>query len=119
MKFSRFHKQTAVYWANPVADGFGGFTFDAPVELSSDNDNAVRWEETQEKFVDSIGEEHLSRAIVYLTDDVEVGEYLMLGELADLDSSQNPEGQEGAYRVMRFSKTPNVRGTQYERKAWL
>ena len=38
----RFCVETAVYWGNPQNDGYGGFTFDTPVEIK------CRWEEKSE-----------------------------------------------------------------------
>ena len=64
--------QTAVYWGNPQSDGFGGRTFDDPVEIS------VRWSDRQEMFVDMQAQEQVSRAIVHTGTDLVVGGYLYL-----------------------------------------
>ena len=108
--------QTAVYWAAPVAGGFGGYTFDDPVEIS------VRWEQKQELFIDAAGKEVRSNAVVYTVQDVDIGGYLLLGDLDDLDSTViAPEdvttGQ--AYEVRGFSKSPTIDGTRFVRKVWL
>ena len=105
--------QTVVYWGNPSQRGDGGFDFDDPVELDG------RWEFKQEKFVDSIGEERISLSVVYFDQDVDIGGYLFLGELADLDSDEDPETQDGAQRIMQFLSTPNISNTESVRKVWL
>jgi len=108
-------KQTAVYWANPQNDGFGGRTFDDPVEIS------VRWEDRQELFVDVSGQEARSRAIVYLNQDVDMGAYLYLGNLADLSSAEegDPLIVGSAYEIRGFKKIPDIRAERSLRRVWL
>jgi hypothetical protein len=113
MNITRKLNQTAIYWANSVNDGFGGFTFDAPVDI------AVRWEDKQEKYISMKGEEQISNALVYLSIDVKVGEYLMLGTLDDQDSSPDPQKEDTAFRIMAILKSPNVKATNFLRKVWL
>lgn len=105
--------QTAVYWTLVSVDGFGKQTFAAPVELS------VRWEQKQELFIDAEGNEKISQAVVATAVDVTLEGYLFLGELVDLDSSQDPLTQSGAYQIKGFSKIPSVKGTSFRRRAWL
>jgi hypothetical protein len=105
--------QTAVYWGSPTPDGWGGTTFDSPVEMD------CRWEEKQELFVDASGEQVLSHAVVYLSQDVDIGGYLYLGDMNDLDSTPVPSENSDAYEIRSFRKTPNLKATVYERKAWL
>ena len=47
MNLQKFLNQTAVYWANPVPDGLGGYTYDDPEEVK------VRWTDKQERFFSS------------------------------------------------------------------
>lgn len=105
--------QTAVYWGNPLPDGYGGFTFDSPEEIS------VRWEDRQELFAKTADQQMLSTAVVYTAQDVDVNGYLFLGTLNDLDSSGLPQEQDGAYMVQAFAKIPNLNNTFYLRKVWL
>jgi hypothetical protein len=107
--------QTAVYWATPSADGYGGYTWDNPVEIS------CRWEDTIQVITDSNGEEIVSRAVVYLDQDVDENGVLFLGSLTDLDSTQeaDPMTADSAYRIRRFDKVPNIKGTDFLRKAYL
>lgn len=122
-------KQTAVYWGNPVEDGFGGKTFDDPIELSPDDDNGVRWEEKVQVIIDENGVSHISRAVVFLQQDVDVEGCLYLGTLDDLvdylDSSAGSyidpmDVEEGICIIKRFEKTPSLNSSDvFLRKAFL
>lgn len=108
-------EQTAVYWASPSPSGRGGYSYDDPVELD------VRWEDKQEKFVDVNGQEMISGAIVIVDQDVDIGGILFLGDLDDLDSSEeaSPGSVKQAWEIRKFEKTPNIKALGYYRKAYL
>jgi len=107
-------RQTLVYWANPVSDGFNGFTYDDPVEIKG------RCEFSTELVTDMKGVESLSQARVFLTQEVQEGEYLYLGALVDLDSAPVPNTSEGSMRVLIGVKTPRLGSTtEFEYKAFL
>lgn len=108
--------QTAVYWGNPTEDGYGGLTFDDPMEL------AVRWEEKTKAITTDDGEEYVSIAEVIVNQDVDKDGYLYLGSLGDLDSGdlENPEVIIGSYRIRRFDKIPMIKSTtEFVRKVYL
>lgn len=130
--------QTAVYWANPVADGYGGTTYDYPIEIS------CRWEDSTRKVMDANGDEIVSRAQILLTRDVDEGGVLFLGDLDDLvtallleigdfllletgdyilrESSEevNPKLMADAYEIVRFDKIPMIKKTdEFVRTAYL
>ena len=107
-------KQTALYWATPMPDGWGGNTWDDPVELD------CRWEQKQELFIDAHGDEVRSAAVVYLDQDVDTGGFLMLGDLDDISSSsESPDDVGEAFEIRGFAKIPNIKGTKFERRVWL
>ena len=121
---ARMCTQTAVYWGSPVADGYGGKTFDDPVEIK------CRWENQVEKIswqgASKLGEEIVSRAQVFTTQDVDELGWLFLGDLDDLDDLVDSSGEadpmavEGAYEIKRFDKTPAMRSTtEFSRVAYL
>jgi len=56
---------------------------------------------------------------VYVESDVRVGGLLMLGELADVTDSDNPRNNMDAHEIRAFFKAPNLRATEYLRKAVL
>lgn len=115
MDTSWARNQTAVYWSRLQSDGYGGWLYDDPVEI------AVRWEETQERIVNDKGEEVISNVQVLVDQDMKVGDYLMLGDLGDWDSSASaaPMSQHLAQPVKKFEKIPDVTAESFVRTAWL
>lgn len=112
MKIKKFLKQTAVYWATPTPDGFGGFTYADPVEIP------VRWTDKQELFLNYNGETILSRAKIMLDQDVVVRGMLALTTLIELSSNWLP-ADNNAFEIKAFQKMPDVRAKSYVRQAWL
>ena len=109
--------QTAVYWGDPTPDGSGGRTFGSayPVEIS------CRWEDRVEIMSDRQGNEIISLARVYVTEDVEEEGWLFLGTLDDLDSDaeEDPMQADSTYKIRRFDKIPSIRGDDFVRIAYL
>ncbi len=108
--------QTAVYWGNPVSDKKGGFTYDAPIEIS------CRWEDTFQVLMDKNGVSVDSRALVYALQDLDYNGLLFLGTLDDLDSAEesDPSLIEKAFTIKRFEKIPGLGATSdFLRKAYL
>ncbi|HDS00520.1 MAG TPA: hypothetical protein ENO22_05670 [candidate division Zixibacteria bacterium] len=108
-------KQTAVYWANPQPDGFGGRSYDVAAEID------CRWEERQDIFVDSQGREVRSQAVVYVGQDLDMGGYLFLGELSDLTAEEraDPLVCDSAFEIRSKESVPNLKTDIYVRKVWL
>lgn len=98
--------QTITRWVAGSYDVYGNPTFTVSTLKG-------RWEDRQDKVVDNLGNEVISRSIVYLDGDVSSGDYLMVGS----NMSQTPPV--GAREVIAFSKTPDIRNRLYERKAIL
>ena len=105
---NRLCVEDAVYWGNPQDDGYGGFTYDDPVEIK------CRWEEKREVVTmageDRKGREIVSKAQVWVLQDVDEEGYLYLGSLdseAALTSveEENPASVDGAYKIQLFEKT--------------
>jgi len=106
---TRMLRQTAVYWAPSGSDAYGRTTFADPVELS------CRWEDTAEEFIDAQGERQVSKAKVYVGEDIEPGGYIMLGDLDDVDEDANPREVSDAWAIRSFAKTPNLKATAFLR----
>ena len=75
---SRMCKQIAVYWGSPKNDGQGYYTFALPVEIQ------CRWQDGVETIKDSNGREIVSRATIFVLQDLDEEGYLWLGRLSDL-----------------------------------
>lgn len=106
------HNQTITHWSRTGLDSAGDLEFAAAVEIVG------RWETTNELFISANGEERRSRAIIYLTQDVKEGDYLMLGELESGDED-DPLKNHNAYMVQAFQKVPNYSADDFERVAYL
>ena len=117
---TRMRKQTAVYWAlesvESAGDDYGNYgqpRYTSPIELT------VRWEGVTIEFLDAQGATRQSNAVVYTSQDVDLGGALMLGELSDIDSSGEPLQNEDAWEILRFDKLPNLNNTEFLRTAYL
>jgi len=95
--------QTAVYWGNPKPNGFGGYTYDSPVEIK------CRWEGKSKLIRDDKGNEVVSKAEILVTQDLDIGGMIKLGTLADLSPSQLPEDEPDAYKILQVEKIPLFR----------
>lgn len=96
--------QTAVYWANPVNNGFGSNTYDDPIEIK------CRWEDKDQILSEDAQEKEITRAIVFVDRKVKVNELLWLGTLNDLDSEQevDPSTITNIGIVKRCEDTPRL-----------
>ena len=105
---ARNYKDEVTHWAVTPGD-FGSFTFAAPVTVKG------RWEEKSVLFRTPEGEEEVSKSIVFITCDVDVDDYLFLGESVVAD----PTSISDTHQVRQFMKTPDIRSVEYERRAIL
>ena len=113
----RFAKQTAVYWGNPIEDGFGGYDYDDPVEIK------CRWSERITVLSNDRAEAIICTSTVLTNSELEEQGVLYLGTLDDLldlnipshDSSdafpQPKDIDEGAYRIVARKKVYMPRST--------
>lgn len=107
MKITKKLKQTAVYWEFIKLDGYGHGTYQTEVELT------VRWEDTQEVFVDDTGREVLSQAVIVSSVPLVKQSMLFLGSIGDLDSGvTDPQQVDGAREVRKTDAVKNLRATQ-------
>lgn len=98
-----------VTWWEATPDGFGGSTFSSPVVLNG------KWQDRVEMTMSGSGKEIVSRAQVWVDQDVNIGDYLFSGE----STSADPTTLDGAYPVMDFRKTTDLRSLVILRKAVL
>lgn len=120
---AKFCVETAVYWGNPVNDGYGGFTYDTPVEID------CRWENKTEMDIGWLstgfpGNIRLSKASVLVTEDLDLNGVLWRGTLDTLndiyDDISNPKIILEAYAIHRIDKIPMVFKTdEFVRTVWL
>jgi len=102
-------KQKATWWS-VTPDGYGGDAFGVPTTID------CRWEGRAETFVGQIDRRELvSNAVVFVGQDISVGDYLILGEYEDAD----PTALKGAYKIQRFDRVPDMRNLSVVRRAVL
>lgn len=130
--------QTGVYWGGPVDDGRGGYTF---VDSEGPTEQDIRWEDKRVLFSNTLGKQELSNAVAYVDRDMEVGGYLYLGTLAQVEALtgidvgvddddadvigdddivagggiEDPRDIKGAMRIVEFEKVPDLDNTEYVR----
>jgi hypothetical protein len=106
-------KQKCVRWPKSGTDEYGKDSWGTAVEVS------VRWEAKNQLVKNSKGEEKVSSSTVYVASDVVEGDWLWLGTLTSLPSgSTDPRKVVGAYQVLAFNKTPNMKATLFLRTAY-
>lgn len=106
--------QIALYWAAPIADGYGSFSYDDPVELE------CRWISSEKVLTDEVGNEVKSLAVVQVKQDLDANGMMLLATLDDLESGEfNDPVAAGALPIVRFDKIPDIRGTRFFRQAFL
>ena len=107
--------QICVYWASPVSDGYGTFTWTTPVEIP------CRWMDSNKVIVNKDGVEIVTQAEVQVAQALNEQGILYLGKLADLTDAQksNPKLKDGTRPILRFDVVPTMKGTKFFRKAYL
>jgi len=70
------------------------------------------------EFIDPQGTKLISSAIVYVDRDVDIRGMLLLGALYSGIES-NPKDVQGAVEIKQFSKTPNLKCTEYLRTVYI
>lgn len=115
MKYSRYLKQKAVYWESLGLDDFGKPLFKEPVEID------VRWEEVNELFINSSGEQERSKAKVFVKDELSERGVLFLGLLSTLTAEQkaDPFILKSAYSIKSRKSIPSLSGSEFVRTIWL
>lgn len=106
-------KQKAVYWAPSGPSGTGQQGWTAPVEIS------CRWTDTTQEYIDKNGNTKMSKAIVLVDRDLSLDGALRLGTLADVTDPVNPFKNTNTYRISGWAKIPNLKATEFVRKAYL
>jgi hypothetical protein len=98
----KIRKQKAILWDNPVNDGMGGFSFDAPVEMS------VRWDDSTEEYTSPEGTQKVSSSIVIMDRVCKIGSYLQLGSITPT-TPVNPIGLSDAYSVQQLKNIRDIK----------
>lgn len=109
-----FLKQYAVYW------GPTGETGDAGQELYNDPiEIRCRWDDRPTAFIDSMGNEAVSKAEVMVDRDLTILGILWQGRLSQVTSETDPFLNSNAWRIRQFGKTPDTKTKKFFRIAYL
>jgi hypothetical protein len=102
----KWFKQDLVYWKKTGNDGEGGFEYDDPVEIK------CRYEKKKEQVISGTGEQKLSRARFFASQQLEEGGYVYLGTLSDdaVGLTQSPADTEGSMRILAADEIPSPDG---------
>lgn len=105
-------RQDATWWS-VSPDGFGGDAFSAPKLIK------VRWEIRAETFIGSIDRKELiSDAVVFLGEDVSVGDYLALGDFTN-PAVANPTTLPEAFKIQKYDEFTDLRSVSTMRRVML
>jgi hypothetical protein len=104
-------QQDITYWAPGAQNVYGQTAPAAPVLLKG------RWMDKIQQVRRPNGEEVTSGAEVLLNADVAVSGFLMLGD--QTAHATPPGGLDGAMEIQNFSKEPDLRNLESQRKAYL
>ena len=104
-----FRKQTATVWVASGVDSAGDPAFATPRQIT------VRWEEKTQVFLGAAGEEDISKARVYVGEDLTTDDYLLLGTSAVAD----PTTITTAYKIKGWHKVATPTAKKFIRKAFL
>ena len=99
--------QPVIYWGTPVDDGYGGKTYDDPVQIY------CRWDGSAKLVTDAKGKEFVCVAEVMVTQELDIDGMLYLGTFEDLgpDRDDAPETITGTQIIKQFSRTPLFQST--------
>lgn len=104
------YTQKVTYWAESAIDGFGNRSYNPPTVFIG------RWEDRTDLTIAFEGEVKPSKAIVYLQQDVALGDFLALG---DRTVTTDPTTLTDAYVIKVFVKMPSISGGEFIRKVML
>ena len=109
----RILKQYAIYWP-PDADSFDAF---GRPQSAASSLIRVRWEDTNEEFIDSMGTRRVSSAKVLVGEDVAVGGHM---QLTAPDTDPLPDSPDAAaMEILKVSKVPSRNGRRVMRTVFL
>lgn len=108
---------TAVYWGNPQPDGYTGYLYDDPIEIS------VRWNDEQRRYLGKTKDlstytELVSNAVIMVGQDLSLGGMIAKTTLNDLTSSELP-GENDAWEIKGKTETEDLRGGTVYREVFV
>jgi hypothetical protein len=110
---TRMRKQQAVWWGQTDApDSFGVPRLNVPVQI------LCRWDDETVEFIGKDGTPQVSKAVVYVDRDMQIGDILWLGSIANIATSQAPRVNAGWVEIKGWKKNPNFKASEFLRTAY-
>ena len=106
---ARHRNQLTTFWSATGVDVSGDPTFAAPKAIRT------RWEEKQTVFTNAAGEEASAGAVIFVSEDMKAGDFLLLGTSTTADPTTVADARE----IQGWSKIMQLTGSGLERKAFL
>jgi len=114
MNIIRNLNHNITHWPVTGSDGFGGSTFGPPELLKG------RWQDVVELYRNAANEEVASNAVVYLLTDIDLGDYLALGDYTNTASPVTLNASGTIARVAEMQhRTTDLKALQALRKVFL
>ena len=101
---TKMRRQLCTYWGPAANDGFGKLTYDIPISVK------CRWDDTQELFIDSNGDQVLSKSIIYPDIVMENGGFVALMDWTALLTAVPSDYD--SFEVMSVGQVPNLKNTE-------
>lgn len=111
LQFYGGYTQLATYWQFANFDGFGKRVFATPVTI------LVRWDDRTDLVIKKGEEDVPSKASIFVQQDMQVGEYLALGDQTGISDPQTIP--ETAYQILDYRKNTSMMGDAYFRTVTL
>ena len=108
--FTSSLRQSLTVWTRTGFDAYGKPTFSTP-----NSSTKCRWEDRSELVKTPSNDDVMTKARVFVSLDVVLGDYLFLG----ISSASTPIGLAGAQAVILFKKIPTLNGKDFSRVAYL
>lgn len=109
---TKMRRQTAIYWPPSGRNPDGSLTWGDPRLLS------CRWSLDAKSYVGSDGEEHVSTAVAYVGEDLELDGAMKEGAILPTSHPRDPQWN-GALIIKQVGKTPNLKATEFLRTVYL
>ena len=104
------YRQPITIWNAPTITSGGKRTFATPIV------SRCRWENRAERFIDNAGQETVSRAVVWVLQDVALDAYVAQGNYATVT---DPTTLANAFPVRSIFAIPDLRMSFIERRLFL
>ena len=109
----KMRRQRAVLW---VMTGYGD---NGQPTYSTAREIRVRWEEKTEEMTGVNTSKFVSKAMIYVGEDIPLRSILWLGKISQLTSITDPKLNDHAFELQRLDIIPTIKANKFLRIAYL